>query len=125
MGVNRLPETVTRQPRGCDLNPGPSAPESSTLTARLPSHPKTSHYRPHNYYKLSLYHCRTEVSERLQLDKRRQDSKEHDERARTADVTSTVNAGRPHGNDSTCKLCPIHSADADKTKLSSFVTSEV
>ena len=34
------PKTVTRQRRGCDLNPGPSAPESSTLTTRLPSHPK-------------------------------------------------------------------------------------
>ena len=41
MGVNRLPKTVTRQRRGCcDLNPGPSAPESSTLTTRLPSHPR-------------------------------------------------------------------------------------
>jgi len=40
MGVNSLPETVTRQRSGCDLNPGPTAPpESSTLTARLPSHP--------------------------------------------------------------------------------------
>jgi len=39
MGVNSLPETVTRQRRDCDLNPGPSAPESSTLTNRLPSHP--------------------------------------------------------------------------------------
>ena len=39
MGVNSLPKTVTRQRRGCDLNPGPSAPESSTLTSRLPSHP--------------------------------------------------------------------------------------
>ena len=29
MGVNSLPKTVTRQRRGCDLNPGPSAPESS------------------------------------------------------------------------------------------------
>jgi len=38
--VNSLPKTVTRQRRDCDLNPGPSAPESSTLTARLPSHPK-------------------------------------------------------------------------------------
>jgi len=37
MGVNSLPKTVTRQRRGCDLNPGPTAPESSTLTARLPS----------------------------------------------------------------------------------------
>ena len=39
MGVNSLPKTVTRQRRDCDLNPGPSAPESSTLTTRLPSHP--------------------------------------------------------------------------------------
>ena len=31
MGVNSLLKTVTRQRRGCDLNPGPSAPESSTL----------------------------------------------------------------------------------------------
>jgi len=39
MGVNSLPKTVTGQRRDCDLNPGPSAPESSTLTTRLPSHP--------------------------------------------------------------------------------------
>jgi len=39
MGVNSLPKTVTRQRRGCDLDPGPSALESSTLTTRLPSHP--------------------------------------------------------------------------------------
>ena len=39
MGVNSLPKTVTRQRRDCNLNPGPSAPESSTLTTRLPSHP--------------------------------------------------------------------------------------
>ena len=38
MGVNSLPKTVTRQRRDCDWNPGPSAPESSTLTTRLPSH---------------------------------------------------------------------------------------
>jgi len=37
--VNSLPETVTRQRCDCDLNAGLSAPESSTLTARLPSHP--------------------------------------------------------------------------------------
>jgi len=35
MGVNSLSKTVTRQRRDCDLNPGPSAPESSTLTTRL------------------------------------------------------------------------------------------
>jgi len=39
MGVNSLPKTVTGQRRGCDLNTDPSAPESSTLTTRLPSHP--------------------------------------------------------------------------------------
>jgi len=38
MGVNSLLKTVTRQRRDCDLNPGPSAPEFSTLTTRLPSH---------------------------------------------------------------------------------------
>jgi len=31
MGMNSLPKIVTRQRRGCDLNLGPSAPESSTL----------------------------------------------------------------------------------------------
>jgi len=36
--VNSLPKTVTRQRRDCDLNPVPSAPESSTLTTRLLSH---------------------------------------------------------------------------------------
>ena len=38
MDVNSLPKTITRQRRDCDLNPGPSAPESSTLTTRIPSH---------------------------------------------------------------------------------------
>jgi len=32
------PKTVTQQRRSCDLNPGPSAPESSKLTTRLPNH---------------------------------------------------------------------------------------
>jgi len=36
MGVNSLPKTVTRQRRGCELNPGPSATESSTLSAIEP-----------------------------------------------------------------------------------------
>jgi len=39
IGLNSLPKTVTRQRRDCDVNPGPSAPEFSTLTTRLPSHP--------------------------------------------------------------------------------------
>jgi len=39
MGVNSLPNTVTRPRRDCELNPGPSAPESSALTIRLLSHP--------------------------------------------------------------------------------------
>ena len=36
--MNSLPKTVTRQSRGCDFNLGPSAPESNTLTTRLPSY---------------------------------------------------------------------------------------
>jgi len=40
MGVSSLLKTVTRQRRDCDLNPGPSAPQSCTLTTRLPSHPE-------------------------------------------------------------------------------------
>ena len=39
MGVNSLPKTVIRQRCDCDLNPGPSAPESSSLITRLSSHP--------------------------------------------------------------------------------------
>ena len=42
LGVNSLPKTVTRQRHNCDLKPRPSAPESSTLTTRLPSQPKQS-----------------------------------------------------------------------------------
>ena len=34
--MNSVPKTVIRQRRHCDLNPGPSAPESSTLITRLP-----------------------------------------------------------------------------------------
>jgi len=41
MGVNSWPKTVSRQCRGCNLNPGLFVPESSTLTARLPSHYRT------------------------------------------------------------------------------------
>ena len=40
MDVNSLPKTVTRQRRDCNLNPNPAAPESSTPTNRLPSHPR-------------------------------------------------------------------------------------
>ena len=39
MDVKSLPKTVTRQRRDCDLNPCPTAPDSSKLTTRLPSHP--------------------------------------------------------------------------------------
>jgi len=39
MGVNSLPKTATRQRRSCELNPDPSAPESSMLTTQLLSHP--------------------------------------------------------------------------------------
>jgi len=60
MAVNSLPKTVSRQRRGCDLNPGPSVPESSTLTTRLPSHPytHTTSYRPvSSSSAIRLYSC--------------------------------------------------------------------
>jgi len=49
MGVNRLPKTVIRQRPGCDLNTGPSALDSSTLTTRLPSYQGTCTLRVHYY----------------------------------------------------------------------------
>ena len=55
MDVNSLPKTVTRQRRGCDLNPGPSAPEwvlrsashrllRKGATAPTPLPPELRHY---------------------------------------------------------------------------------
>ena len=38
-GPSAIAELLVLRRRGCDLNPGPCAPESSTLTTRLPSHP--------------------------------------------------------------------------------------
>ena len=46
--MNSLPKTVTGQRRYYDLNPGSTAPESSTLTTRLPSHPSI-HYDALNH----------------------------------------------------------------------------
>jgi len=53
MGVNSLPKTVTRQRRDCDLNPGPSAPESSRLTTRLPGQPSGAAVVQQNFRSLS------------------------------------------------------------------------
>ena len=39
MGVNSLRTTVTQQRRGCDLDPDPSAPESSTQTTQPSTEP--------------------------------------------------------------------------------------
>ena len=39
MGVKSLPKTVSRQRCSCDLSPGSTAPQSSTLTTRLPNDP--------------------------------------------------------------------------------------
>jgi len=69
MGVNSLPKTVIRQRRDCDSNPGPSAPESSTLTtskskrnirsAREYSLPRRKNELiPQNYSEIRRYMCR-------------------------------------------------------------------
>ena len=48
MAEKSMPKTVTRQSHGYDLNPGPSAPESSMLTTQLLSHPvKAAHTHTH------------------------------------------------------------------------------
>ena len=59
MGVNSLPKTVTRQRRDCDLNPGPSAPESSMLNTRLPSKdtPNVVNKRAHSDIKKHNKRC--------------------------------------------------------------------
>jgi len=56
MGVKSLPRTVTQQRRGCDLNPGPTSPESSTLTTRLPSmHPiQILYLQKYGYFPVEL-----------------------------------------------------------------------
>jgi len=46
-GVNSLPKTVIQQRHGCNLNPGPTVPESSMLTTRLPSHPSKQYVVPY------------------------------------------------------------------------------
>ena len=64
MGVNSLPKTVTRRRRGCDLNPGRSAPESSTLTMHSATEPlvyelrrdKGMFYRPYPFLLFLFFH---------------------------------------------------------------------
>ena len=57
MGVISLPKTVTRQRRGCDMNLGPSAPESSMLNTRLPSHPIAGEETKITDYTIRLAGC--------------------------------------------------------------------
>ena len=59
MGVNSLPKTDktgTRQRRGCDLNPGPPAPESSTLTTPLQYKPDRFPLSTHYSQRLYSHH---------------------------------------------------------------------
>jgi len=64
--VNNLPKTVTRQRRGCDLNPSPTAPESSTLTTRLPSHLfKVEHYYGYVAGRIACIYALGDVDEML------------------------------------------------------------
>ena len=64
--MNSLPKTVTRQRRDCDLNLGPSAPESSTLTTRL-----LSHLNDGVYYLLCRWHCQHSMRNRVYVTVRR------------------------------------------------------
>ena len=85
MGVNSLPKTVTRQRSGCDLNPGPSVPESSTLTTRLLSHSQTT-----QQHKTMLTECHLNTAQQDVLSfSLNQSMKEHSE---TVTVTNYQNA---------------------------------
>jgi len=68
MGVNSLPKTVTRQRRDCDLNPGPSAPESSTLTTRYTEPPQSMYNNDNNKGSLSAEITRDHISVPAPLD---------------------------------------------------------
>ena len=78
--MNSFPKPVTQQCRYCDLNPGPSVPESSTLTTLLPSHPLVA--RNHVLGGNSLDHlfkwCR-----RLQMPNKAQLEADHHQRLTT------------------------------------------
>ena len=56
MGVNSSSKTVKWQFCDCDLNSGPTAPQSSTLTTRLPSHPasQVQHSNKQQIYVVNL-----------------------------------------------------------------------
>ena len=53
--MNSLPKTVTQKCRGCNMNPGPSATESSTLTTRLPSHMHQIYSEHKVYYYSTIF----------------------------------------------------------------------
>ena len=70
MGVNSLPKTVTRQRPDCDLNPGPSAPESSTLITRLPSQWEPPYADNVGTKKTGVKYAVTNVTQEAQLSPR-------------------------------------------------------
>ena len=89
MGVNSLPKTVTRQRRSCDLNPGPTEHESSTLTTRLPSQPQQGDPDPHIKHD-SLHQPKSKLQRfiRLNTESRQTDGRTH---ARTHTHTHPFN----------------------------------
>jgi len=92
MGVNSLPKTVTRQRRGCDVNPGPSAPVSSTLTTRLPSHSEDTIYD--NNIGLFTYAEKLEASRLASLMQGTKDRKMR-KRTKTKTKSDTLHGSQP------------------------------
>ena len=70
-----LPKTVTRQRRDCDLNLGPSAPESST---RLPSHQRGTGREKRDGKGGMRKELGDEKRERYIIGKRREKEAEHE-----------------------------------------------
>ena len=119
MDVNSLPKTVTRQRRGCDLNPGPSLPESSTLTTRLPSNPINAvrgelielwAYVPLHRFCVNSIGCqyRDEWSSRLHVWHTTRLRQQHRRTYLSADIQLVSEHGRHHLRSSSYRTLVFH-----------------
>ena len=116
MGANSLPKTVTRQRRGCDLNPHPSARESSTLTTRLPRHPCMKEPAGRNTYTSIRVRrrCRRRVCRQDTAATRTPSSADGrtGRRTQAGRCTGTLSCGRRYAASGPCVYDPCGPCDA-------------
>ena len=128
--MNSLPKTVTRQRRGCDLNPGPSLPESSTLTTRLPSNPINAvrgelielwAYVPLHRFCVNSIGCqyRDELSSRLHVWHTTRLRQQHRRTYLSADIQLVSEHGRHHLRSSSLQntRCSTHTYHSLRQKF--------